>query len=40
MCPQAESEASSRVVDSLINYETVQYFGNVGHEVGVVESDC
>ena len=28
-----ENQASSRVVDSLVNYETVQYFNNVPHEV-------
>jgi len=27
-----ENEASGRVVDSLLNYETVQYFNNVPHE--------
>jgi ABC-type multidrug transport system fused ATPase/permease subunit len=27
-----ENEASGRVVDSLLNYETVQYFNNVHHE--------
>ncbi|KAG1674674.1 hypothetical protein FOA52_007198 [Chlamydomonas sp. UWO 241] len=30
---KAESEASSRAVDSLINYETVKYFNNEAHEV-------
>ncbi|WP_346839354.1 ABC transporter ATP-binding protein/permease [Microbulbifer sp. SAOS-129_SWC] len=29
---QAESQSSSRAVDSLLNYETVKYFGNEGHE--------
>lgn len=29
---KAESEASSRAVDSLINYETVKYFNNEAHE--------
>jgi len=29
----ADSEASSRAVDSLINYETVKYFGNESHEL-------
>ena len=29
---KAESEASSRAVDSLINYETVKYFNNEDHE--------
>ena len=28
-----ENQASSRVVDSLVNYETVQFFNNVPHEV-------
>jgi ATP-binding cassette subfamily B (MDR/TAP) protein 7 len=28
-----ENQASGRVVDSLVNYETVQFFGNVPHEV-------
>jgi ABC transporter transmembrane region len=28
-----ENEASGRVVDSLVNYETVQFFNNVPHEV-------
>jgi len=27
-----ENEASGRVVDSLLNYETVQYFNNIEHE--------
>ena len=27
-----ENQANSRVVDSLLNYETVQYFNNVAHE--------
>jgi ABC-type transport system involved in Fe-S cluster assembly fused permease/ATPase subunit len=27
-----ENEASGRVVDSLLNYETVQYFNNIAHE--------
>ena len=27
-----ENQASSRVVDSLVNYETVQYFNNLQHE--------
>ncbi|WP_323847231.1 ABC transporter ATP-binding protein/permease [Microbulbifer magnicolonia] len=31
---QAESESSSRAVDSLLNYETVKYFGNEQHEAG------
>ncbi|WP_066963108.1 ABC transporter ATP-binding protein/permease [Microbulbifer sp. Q7] len=29
---QAESESSSRAVDSLLNYETVKYFGNERYE--------
>ncbi|UTA48427.1 ABC transporter ATP-binding protein/permease [Simiduia sp. 21SJ11W-1] len=29
---QAESASSSRSVDSLLNYETVKYFGNEGYE--------
>ncbi|MCQ3827902.1 ABC transporter ATP-binding protein/permease [Microbulbifer elongatus] len=29
---QAESRSSSRAVDSLLNYETVKYFGNEQHE--------
>ncbi|TLM79706.1 ABCB family ABC transporter ATP-binding protein/permease [Microbulbifer harenosus] len=29
---QAESQSSSRAVDSLLNYETVKYFGNESHE--------
>ncbi|WP_193165917.1 ABCB family ABC transporter ATP-binding protein/permease [Microbulbifer hainanensis] len=29
---QAESQSSSRAVDSLLNYETVKYFGNEQHE--------
>ena len=28
-----ENQASGRVVDSLVNYETVQYFNNLPHEV-------
>lgn len=30
---QMENQASSRVVDSLVNYETVQFFNNLPHEV-------
>jgi ATP-binding cassette subfamily B protein len=30
---QAESEANNRAIDSLINYETVKYFGNEEHEL-------
>ena len=29
---RAESEAGSRAIDSLINYETVKYFNNEEHE--------
>jgi ATP-binding cassette, subfamily B, heavy metal transporter len=28
----AETEANTKAVDSLLNYETVKYFGNEGHE--------
>lgn len=28
----ADTEANARAIDSLINYETVKYFGNEGHE--------
>ncbi|AWF80419.1 metal ABC transporter permease [Microbulbifer sp. A4B17] len=31
---EAESQASSRAVDSLLNYETVKYFANERHESG------
>ncbi|AOS97448.1 Lipid A export ATP-binding/permease protein MsbA [Microbulbifer aggregans] len=31
---QAESQSSSRAVDSLLNYETVKYFGNEHYEAG------
>ncbi|WP_295802260.1 ABC transporter ATP-binding protein/permease [uncultured Microbulbifer sp.] len=31
---RAESQSSSRAVDSLLNYETVKYFGNERHEAG------
>jgi len=30
---QTENEASGKAIDSLINYETVKYFGNEQHEV-------
>lgn len=30
---RAENEASSRAVDSLINYETVKFFNNEDHEL-------
>ena len=29
---ESDSEAQNRAVDSLLNYETVKYFGNEGHE--------
>lgn len=29
---KADSEAGARATDSLINYETVKYFGNEAHE--------
>lgn len=29
----ADSEASARATDSLINYETVKYYGNEAHEL-------
>lgn len=29
---KAENQASAKAVDSLINYETVKYFGNEEHE--------
>ncbi|XP_012568477.1 ABC transporter B family member 25, mitochondrial isoform X2 [Cicer arietinum] len=29
---KADNDASTRVIDSLINYETVKYFNNEGHE--------
>jgi hypothetical protein len=31
---RAESEAGSRAIDSLINYETIKYFNAEAHEVG------
>jgi ATP-binding cassette subfamily B protein len=31
---QADTEANARAVDSLLNYETVKYFGNERHEFG------
>ncbi len=30
---EVESEASTKALDSLLNFETVKYFGNEGHEV-------
>jgi len=30
---RAEAEANSRALDSLLNYETVKYFGNEKHEL-------
>lgn len=39
--PMAEqAEAGGRVVDSLINYETVKYFGNERHEVSRRHDSC
>src|SRR5690606_25611643 len=29
---ETDSEANTKAVDSLLNYETVKYFGNEGHE--------
>ena len=29
---EADSEAQTKAVDSLLNYETVKYFGNEAHE--------
>lgn len=29
---QTDAEASTKAIDSLLNYETVKYFGNEGHE--------
>lgn len=29
---KADADGGSKVVDSLLNYETVQYFGNQAHE--------
>ena len=29
---EADNDANTKVVDSLLNYETVKYFGNEGHE--------
>ena len=31
---EADTEANARAVDSLLNYETVKYFGNEKHELG------
>ena len=31
---EVDSEASSKAIDSLLNYETVKYFGNEAHETG------
>ncbi|MFB6259167.1 MAG: ABC transporter transmembrane domain-containing protein, partial [Thiohalorhabdaceae bacterium] len=33
-----ESEANNQAVEGLVNYETVKYFGNEGHEVVIVEN--
>jgi ABC-type transport system involved in Fe-S cluster assembly fused permease/ATPase subunit len=37
---RAESQASSRAIDSLINYETVKYFNNEEHEQRRWVLDC
>lgn len=37
---RAESEAGSRAIDSLINYETVKYFNAEAHEVRVAGWEC
>ncbi len=29
---EVDSEANTKALDSLLNYETVKYFGNEGHE--------
>jgi ATP-binding cassette, subfamily B, heavy metal transporter len=31
---QKDSEANTKAIDSLLNFETVKYFGNEGHEYG------
>jgi len=31
---RTDSEANTRAIDSLLNFETVKYFGNEGHEAG------
>ncbi|KUJ81631.1 ABC transporter ATP-binding protein/permease [Microbulbifer flavimaris] len=36
---QAESQSSSRAVDSLLNYETVKYFGNENYEAGHYDNE-
>ncbi|MFD1218428.1 ABCB family ABC transporter ATP-binding protein/permease [Microbulbifer celer] len=36
---QAESQSSSRAVDSLLNYETVKYFGNEHHEASHYDTE-
>ncbi|HWK53177.1 MAG TPA: ABC transporter ATP-binding protein/permease, partial [Hyphomicrobiales bacterium] len=36
---QAESAASNRAVDSLLNYETVKYFTNEGYEAALYDRD-
>eukprot|EP00879_Flechtneria_rotunda_P022123 GHRR01023342.1.p1 GENE.GHRR01023342.1~~GHRR01023342.1.p1 ORF type:complete len:460 (+),score=138.37 GHRR01023342.1:805-2184(+) len=36
---RAEAQANNRAIDSLINYETVKYFGNEQHEVARYD-DC
>lgn len=35
---EASAEASSRSIDSLLNYETVKYFGNEEHEIQRLDS--
>ena len=35
---QTDSEANTKAIDSLLNYETVKYFGNEGHEARRYES--
>ncbi len=36
---QADSASNTRAVDSLINYETVKYFGNEAHEAARYDAD-
>ena len=31
---EVDSEANTKALDSLLNYETVKYFGNEAHEAG------
>ena len=35
---QADQEANTKAIDSLLNYETVKYFGTEGHEAGRYDS--